>query len=266
MFWRDPSIVKGTSSIWSVMFSVLAILVIAWIIALNISDPIWRWSVAGIGTIVAFGSPGGLTCLYWIFSPRFRKQHRAYRRGGPLPGGPDAPEPIRIPRKQFHAWANGAMKVLHELPPLSTGAKFRLQLTDQPIVSADVEDLVGKLAEMQRKINNEAEWEINDSKDGQITEWDRTSHACFVVPTIQTVNAPKNICDSVLFMVNNGARRSDLILKLIIAEMDVAVARWYMVLNATWNTSGPMATALLATMGMTPEKKAELERQNGNQA
>ena len=89
---RDPSIVKGTSSIWSVMFSVLAILAVVWIIALYISDPIWRWSVAGIGTIVAFASPGGLTCLHWVFSPEFRKQHRVYRRGGPPPGySPGAP-------------------------------------------------------------------------------------------------------------------------------------------------------------------------------
>ncbi len=65
MFWRDPSIVKGTSSIWSMMFSVLAILAIVWIIAFNIQDPTWRWSIAGIGTIVALGSPGGLSCIYW---------------------------------------------------------------------------------------------------------------------------------------------------------------------------------------------------------
>jgi hypothetical protein len=84
MFWT--SIVKGTGSIWSVMFSILVIIAFVWFIALNRSNPILRWSIAGIGTIVALGSPGGLACLYWIFSPEFRKQHRAYRRGEPPPG------------------------------------------------------------------------------------------------------------------------------------------------------------------------------------
>jgi hypothetical protein len=92
MWWRNRGIAKGTGSIWSVMFSVFAILAVVWLIAMNVSDPIWRWSIAGIGTIICLGSPGGLVIISWLSSSEFRKQHYLYRRGGPLPGYP-ADEP-----------------------------------------------------------------------------------------------------------------------------------------------------------------------------
>jgi hypothetical protein len=92
MWWRGSRIVKGTSSVWSVMLSILALLAVVWLIAMNISDPIWRRSIAVIGTIACLGSPGGLACIYWLGSSRFRKQWSDYRRGGPPPGySPGAP-------------------------------------------------------------------------------------------------------------------------------------------------------------------------------
>jgi hypothetical protein len=92
MFWRDPRVIKGTGSIWSTMLSSLAILAFAWFIAFTIQDPMWRWSVAAIGTLVALGSPAGVSCIYWLFSSEFRRQHYNYRRGGPVPGhSPEAP-------------------------------------------------------------------------------------------------------------------------------------------------------------------------------
>src|SRR5260370_344524 len=109
------------------MISVLFLIAIVWVIAMNISDPTWRLLVGIGGTVVCFASPGGLSCIYWLFSPRFRRQHREYRRGGPAPGGPDAPEPIRIPRKQFQAWTGGAMDALRELREIALYPKARVR-------------------------------------------------------------------------------------------------------------------------------------------
>jgi hypothetical protein len=88
MLWRDPRILKGTGSIWSVMLSILFFIAVVWAIAISISDPISRWSIAIIGTAVCLASPGGLASLFWLFSPEYRKQHYNYRRGGPIPGYP----------------------------------------------------------------------------------------------------------------------------------------------------------------------------------
>jgi hypothetical protein len=236
----------------------LGILAVVWIVALYVDDPVWRWSIAGIGTVVCLVFPGGLSCLRWLLSPRFRRQWREYRRGGSPPGGPARGKPIRIPRKQFHAWANGAMLVMREFSDLSIEAKARLKRTDQPIESADVEELIGKLSQMQRKIDNQIEREISDSKDTADTEWDQAAHEISVVPTLQTANSSKTIVNSVLFAVNHGARKAELIYKLMIAEMDAAVARWYVAMNAGLQTMGPMTTALLATTGMTPQEQERI--------
>jgi hypothetical protein len=253
MFWRDPSIVKGTSSIWSVMFSVLSILAFVWIIAFNVQDPTWRWSIAAIGTIVALGSPGGLSWIYWLCSPRFRRQHRAYRRGGPPPGGPDALEPIRIPRKQFQAWTGGAMDALRELREIVMDPKARVREPDKPIVQDDVTELIRKLVETQREINSKMELEIANSKDTENTEWDQTGYATFVAPTIQMANSPQAIVDLAVAAVNKGARSAELVYNLMIAEMDAAVARYYVTMNAGLQTTGAMSTALLGTAGVTPD-------------
>jgi hypothetical protein len=140
------------------------------------------------------------------------------------------------------------MLVMREMPDVALDAKARLQRSsDQPIVQADLEDLVQKLSQMQRKINNRAEWEITDSKDGENTEWNQASHAAFVVPTLQTANSPKAIVDFALARVDSGARSAELVYKLMIAEMDAAVARWYVTMNAGLGTQGLMSEALLAT-------------------
>jgi hypothetical protein len=92
MWWKTSKIAKGTASIWSVMLPISVFLALVWWIAMNVNDPIWRWSIAAIGTIVCLGSPGGLVSIRWLSSSEFRKQHYRYRRGGPLPGYP-ADEP-----------------------------------------------------------------------------------------------------------------------------------------------------------------------------
>lgn len=92
MWWKNQNLAKGTAPIWSVMLSISLFLAAVWGIAMSIDDPIWRWSVAVIGTIVCLGSPGGLATIFWLSSSEYRKQHYLYRRGGPLPGYP-ADEP-----------------------------------------------------------------------------------------------------------------------------------------------------------------------------
>lgn len=92
MFWRPSGIVKGTSSIWSVMFSVLFCIAIVWGIATNIQDRTWRLLVEVGGTVICLVFPNGRASVRWLFSSRFRKQWKDYRRGGLLPGySPDAP-------------------------------------------------------------------------------------------------------------------------------------------------------------------------------
>ena len=84
MIWGNRQIAKGTNSIASVASSVLMFVGSVWLIALNINDPVWRWSVGIIGTLACAGSPGGLACLCWLCSAEFRKQWREYRRDGLL--------------------------------------------------------------------------------------------------------------------------------------------------------------------------------------
>jgi hypothetical protein len=75
-----------------------------------------------------------LLSLYWLLSPRFRKQWRDYRKGGTPPGWSAVPKSIRVSRKQFDAWVAGAMAAMRELPDISRDAKARLQQADAPIV------------------------------------------------------------------------------------------------------------------------------------
>ena len=93
LWWRDPNIVQGTSSIWPVMFSMLAIIAAAWAFAMILDlDISWRLLIGVVGTIICLViMPGGRASIYWLFSSNYRKQHYNYRRGGPLPGLPGAP-------------------------------------------------------------------------------------------------------------------------------------------------------------------------------
>lgn len=93
MWWKKSKIAKGTASIWPTLLLLLVVTPLIWICALTMNvDPIWRWSIAVIGTIVWLGLPGNLVAIFWLSSSEYRKQHYLYRRGGLLPGYP-ADEP-----------------------------------------------------------------------------------------------------------------------------------------------------------------------------
>jgi len=205
-------------------------------IALTISDIRWRLGVGIVGTIVCLGSPGGLASIYWLCSSRFRKQWSEYRRGGPPPGSSDVPEPIRIPSKQFQAAAGGAMAAMRELPDLARHAKSRLSDHDRPIEQADLQDLLRMLADMKERIDTEMQSDIAKSTDTGDNEWTRGGYDVLVAPTIQMANSPQAIIDLTLAAVENGAKSAKLLYELIVAEMDVAVARFYVTLNTGINT------------------------------
>jgi len=60
------------------------------------------------------------------------------------------------------------------------------------------------------KINEPNGEELADSQDAEITEWDQSGYAVFVVPTFQLAHSPKAIADFTLAAINNGANRDDL--------------------------------------------------------
>lgn len=174
--------------------------------------------------------PGGLLFAYWLLSPQFREQWRDYRRGGPPPGNA-MHEPICVPRKQFSAWVAGAMAAMRELPDISRDAKARLQQTNVPIVQNDLEQILQKLNETQRKINNEMEWTMTNSKEVGDTEWDQEVYALLVAPSAAMSRSPKAIVDVALAAVSNGANSAKLLYDWVVAEMDAAVARHYVAMN-----------------------------------
>jgi hypothetical protein len=74
--------------------------------------------------------------------------------------------------------------------------------------------------------------DIAKSTDISDTEWDRRSYNLFVVPISQMANAPRVIVESTLAASNNGVRDVKLLYDLVLAEMDVAVARFNVTLNS----------------------------------
>src|SRR5262249_38640637 len=102
---------------------------------------------------------------------------------------------------------------------------------DRPIEQFDLEDLLGMLAEVKERIDAEMASDIAKSTLTGDTEWDQTSYDVLVVPTIQMASSPQAIIDIALSAADNGAKSPKLLYELIVAEMDVAVARYYVTMN-----------------------------------
>jgi hypothetical protein len=88
---------------------------------------------------------------------------------------------------------------------------------------------------------------LADEKNAGSTEWDQSSHAVLVAPTFQMAHSPKAIVDFTLAAINNGAKSADLVYKMMVAEMDAAVARYMVTMNAGLAQTGVAGEALLAT-------------------
>ena len=141
-----------------------------------------------------------------------------------------APETLRrIPRKQLVAIMSGAMAAMSELMQLAKRAKS--QRDDHPIVQDELLELLRTLASTQKQIDAQMDSDIAKSTDISDTEWDRPSYNLFVVPISQMANAPRVIVDSTLAVSNNGVRDVKFF-DLVLAEMDVAIARFNVTLNS----------------------------------
>jgi hypothetical protein len=144
---------------------------------------------------------------------------------------PKAPETLRrIPRKQLVAIMSGAKAAMGELTQLAKRAKS--QRDDHAIVQDELLELLRTLASTQKQINAQMDSDIAKSTDISDTEWDRPSYNLFVVPISQMANAPRVIVDSTLAASNNGVRDVKLLFDLVLAEMDVAIARFNVTLNS----------------------------------
>jgi hypothetical protein len=142
-----------------------------------------------------------------------------------------APETVRrILRKELVTIMSGAMAAMGELMQLAKRAKS--QRDDHPIVQDELLELLRTLAATQKQIDAQMDSDIAKSTDISDTEWDRRSYNLFVVPISQMANAPRVIVESTLAASNNGVRDVKLLYDLVLAEMDVAVARFNVTLNS----------------------------------
>jgi hypothetical protein len=143
---------------------------------------------------------------------------------------PKAPETLRrIPRKQLVAIMSGAKAAMGELTQLAKRAKS--QRDDHAIVQDELLELLRTLASTQKQIDAQMDSDIAKSTDISDTEWDRPSYNLFVVPISQMANALRVIVDSTLAVSNNGVRDVKFF-DLVLAEMDVAIARFNVTLNS----------------------------------
>ncbi|WP_245339482.1 hypothetical protein [Rhizobium sp. CIAT894] len=92
------------------------------------------------------------------------------------------------------------------------------------------------LSDAMRRIDSEMEDEIAKSDDQGDTEWNKDGYDLLVAPTFRMANSPQEIIDLTLRAADGGAKSARLVYQLVIAEMDVAVARYFVTLNTGINT------------------------------
>jgi hypothetical protein len=129
----------------------------------------------------------------------------------------------------------GAIATMRELRKIASHAKARLYEQDRPIVEADVEELLRMLADAQQRIDAEMDSFIAKRDDGRHDdEFDGTFpvHPYDLHKEVERTNSlPQEIIDLTLTAAKNGTKGAKVLYDLIVAEMDVGVARFYV----TWN-------------------------------
>ncbi|TGP24884.1 MULTISPECIES: hypothetical protein [unclassified Mesorhizobium] len=144
---------------------------------------------------------------------------------------PEAPQFVRVPGREFSAAVGAAMHALTELQEASRYAKARLSKRE-PIVQADLEDLLHKLAEAKERIECDRQKVATEAGDEADTLWDRAGYDQIVAPTLRMGNSPQEIVDLTLTAADNGAKSAKLLYELVIAEMEVAIARHFVTMNS----------------------------------
>jgi hypothetical protein len=144
---------------------------------------------------------------------------------------PKAPESVRhIPRKQLEAVIEGATVAMRELTEFTKRAKSRLGDV-HPIVQDDLLELLRMLRDAQKRIDAQIESDIGKSTDTSDTEWNKRFYNLYIVPVSQMADSPQAIVDFTLAASNNGAKDAKLLYDLVVAEMDVAIARFDVTLS-----------------------------------
>ena len=141
------------------------------------------------------------------------------------------PETARhIPRNQLEAVMDGAVVAMRELTEFAKRAKSRLG-DDHPIVQDDLLELLRMLRDAQKRIDAQIESDIGKSTDTRDTEWNRQFYNVYIAPVSQMADSPQAIVDFTLAASNNGAKDAKLLYDLVVAEMDVAIARFNVTLS-----------------------------------
>jgi len=122
----------------------------------------------------------------------------------------------------------GALVTMRELRDIASHAKAWLHEQDRPIVQSDVDELLGMLADAQQRIDAEI--------DSIAAKFYNTFYGEFFALKdehikIEAANSlPQEIIDLAVAAANNGVKGPKLY-ELIVAEIDVGVARFYVTLN-----------------------------------
>jgi hypothetical protein len=126
----------------------------------------------------------------------------------------------------------GAIATMRELRKIASHAKVRLHEQDRPILEADVEELLRMLADAQQRIDAEMDSFIAKRDDGRHEdEFKGTFPVAY--GKVEGINSlPQEIIDLTLAAAKNGAKGAKVLYELMVAEMDVGVARF----SVTWNS------------------------------
>ncbi len=142
-----------------------------------------------------------------------------------------AAEAVRhIPRKELEATMDGALAATRELMELAKIARSRLG-NNCASVQDDVLELLRMLSDAQTRINAQMEADIAKSTDTSDTEWNSRFYNLYIMPVSRMAGSPQAIVDLAFAASANGAKDMKLLYDLVVAEMDVAIARFNVTLS-----------------------------------
>ena len=134
----------------------------------------------------------------------------------------------RIATKRFDALVGGALVTVAELEEVARRGRALLRSSPQEgITETDIERLLQELVAARDKVQAEIRDETAKSTKQGDKQLDRSSYERFVTPIVQMVDTPQAIIDLTILAAKRGAKNTNLLYQLMIAEIDVALARWY---------------------------------------